>query len=283
MGRNANASDAQFPLRRISPDGTPIAQQLAELASSRDLFALLVRREIQIRYNQTFLGLVWVILQPLVPALIFSVVLGTFAQLPSSGIPYFLFVLSGLVLFGLFAGVVSRAGGSLLSDARLITKVYFPRSILPLATGSAAILDFVVGLALLGVFTLAFGRIPGPEILLLPAIVLLTFVAGMGLGFAIAGLSAYYRDFSYVVPFLLQVLLYSSPVMYSSELVPNQLRLILSLNPLVPLIGAFRWGVLGTPPPSVGELTFGMIGILACALVGLVVFERTSRNLTDVI
>jgi lipopolysaccharide transport system permease protein len=218
-----------------------------------------------------------------IPAIILAIVLGQFARLPSAGVPYVLYALSGLTLFGLFSGVATRAGGSLLSDARLVTKVYFPRSLLPLASGTAAVVDFLVGLLVLVVAIIGFGRLPGAAIVFVPVIVSLTFFAAMAIGLAIAGLSAYYRDFAYVVPFVLQVLLYASPVVYAYELVPAPFRLLFSLNPLVPLIQGFRAAVLGTPPPTLLEAAVGLIVICVMALLGVATFERTSRNLTDVI
>jgi lipopolysaccharide transport system permease protein len=268
---------------RISPEPPPLAERLRELLGSRDLFVLLLGRELRVRYKQTALGVIWVLLQPLVPALIFAGVFGTFARLPSAGAPYLLFALSGLVIFGLFSSAASRASGSFIRDAQLVTKVYFPRAILPLASGSAAIVDFAVGLAVLAVLVVVFGIGLTPAVLAIPLIAASVITLGLAFGLAVSALSAHYRDFALTVPFVLQVTLYASPVVYSSELVPTTLRPIYGLNPLVAPVEAFRWALLGTPPPTLEQIAPALvIGSVAVA-IALLVFARVSRDLSDVI
>ena len=244
---------------------------------------LLISRELKVRYKQTALGAIWVILQPLVPALIFAVVLGSFARLPSGGTPYFLFALSGLVMYGLFSNACSRAAASFLRDGQLITKVYVPRAVLPLAAGTAAAVDFAVGGAVVLVLMVAAGVAPTVVIVAAPLIAAVVLALGLALGLALAALSARYRDFAIAVPFLLQVLLYASPVVYSSELVPESLRAVYGLNPLVELIDAFRSSLLGTSGPTPVDLGLSL-GIAAVAVVCAVfVFSRASRDMTDVL
>jgi len=269
--------------RRISPQPPSLTEQVGELLASRDLFGLLFKRELQVRYKQTALGAIWVAIQPLVPALIFAVVFGTFARLPSSGVAYLLFALSGLVIFGLFSNAVSRAGSSFIRDGQLVTKVYFPRSILPLASGSAATVDFLVGLAVVVALMLALGVLPSGVIIVVPLMATFALAIGLGLGMAIAALSARYRDFALAVPFILQVLLYASPVVYSAELVPESWRAVYSLNPLVAIIEGFRWALLGTPAPSPGEVLTALVTGSLIVAAGILVFSRASRDLTDVI
>ena len=268
---------------RISPEPPPLRQRLRELLGARDLFVILFARELQVRYKQTALGVVWVLLQPLVPAIIFAVVFGAFARLPSAGAPYLLFALSGLVLYGLFSGGVSRAGNSLIRDGGLITKIYFPRAILPLASGSAGIVDFLVGLAVILVLMVALGQALTLAVVVIPLIVALTLALALGLGMAIAALTAHYRDFGHVVPFVLQLLLYGSPVAYSMEILPSSLANVYALNPLVPLIEAFRWSLLGTPAPTAGQILLGSVSGLVAVAAGIVVFTRASRDMADVI
>lgn len=275
----------QGPLvhHRISPEPPPLGEQLRELLGARDLYTILLNRELQVRYKQTALGVVWVLLQPLVPAIIFAVVFGTFARLPSAGAPYLLFALSGLVLYGLFSGAVGRAGNSLIRDGGLITKIYFPRAVLPLASGSAAIVDFLVGLAVILILMGALGQALSVTVLAIPLIVVLTLALALGLGMGVSALSAHYRDFGHAVPFVLQLLLYGSPVAYSMEILPPSLTNWYALNPLVPLIEAFRWSLLGTPAPTAGQILLGSVSGLVMVIAGILIFSRASRDMADVI
>jgi lipopolysaccharide transport system permease protein len=268
---------------RISPAPPSIGEQLRELVAASDLFSLLFSRELKVRYKQTALGAIWVVLQPLVPALIFTFVLGTFARLPSAGTPYLIFALSGLVLFGLFSSAASRAAAAFLRDGALVSKVYVPRAILPLATGSAAIIDFAVGAVLLLAVMLASGVIPSVAIVFAPLAAAGALVLGLAQGLALAALSAHYRDFAIAVPFLLQVIMYASPVVYSAELVPPDLRSIYALNPLAGLVEAFRWSLFGSSPLGIEQIALGLAVGAFATLVAIVVFARGSRDLTDVL
>jgi lipopolysaccharide transport system permease protein len=268
---------------RISPKPPPLTERLRELVGAKDLGLILVRRELQLRYKQTALGIAWIVLQPLGPALIFAVVFGSFARLPSAGAPYLLFALAGLVLYGFFSGIVSRAGSSLIRDGSLISKIYFPRSILPLAAGIAAIVDLTVGLGVIVVFVIALGQPMTLAVLVLPVVVALTLTLALGLGLAVAALSARLRDVAYVVPFLLQLLLYGSPVVYSMEILPQSLANALAINPLVPLIEAFRWSILGTPAPNVTQIAIGTVSGLVMTVAGIGIFSRASRDIADVV
>jgi lipopolysaccharide transport system permease protein len=283
-GAGGRAAGATTPtVHRVSAHPLPLRTRLAELLASRDLFLILLGRELRVRYKQTALGVAWVILQPLVPAIILAVVFGAFAKLPSDGIPYLLFALSGLILYGLFSSTVSRAGGSLVRDGALVTKIYFPRELLPIAAGTAGIVDFLVGLAVLVAATLLMGQPVDVRIVVLPLTALLTLVLALGLGMAVAALGARYRDVMLIVPFVLQLLLYASPVLYSLQILPERLVTVLAINPLVPLIGAFRWSLLGTPPPTPDQIVLGAISGTVMAVAGVAVFSRASRDLADVV
>jgi lipopolysaccharide transport system permease protein len=270
-------------VHRISSRPPSLIDQFREVLGARDLFALLVGRELKIRYKQTALGAVWVILQPLVPAMIFTIVLGTFARLPSTGTPYLSFALAGLVLYGLFSSSASRAASAFVRDEALVTKVYVPRAVLPLAAGAASIVDFAVGAGLLLVLMLATGSLPPVAVVIAPAVAVAALALGLALGLALAGLSARYRDFLIAVPFVLQVLLYASPVIYSTELVPAELRSIYALNPITALIEAFRWALFGTSVLQPPQIVLGIaVGVIA-SVVALAVFKRSTRDLTDVL
>jgi lipopolysaccharide transport system permease protein len=270
-------------IQRISAQPQSLAAQLRELAHARDLFSLLVERDVRTRYRQTILGVVWVVLQPLVPALIFAAVLGVFAHLPSDGEPYVLFALSGLVIYGLFSSSVARASTSFLRDGNLVTKVYFPRAVLPLAAGTGALVDFGVGSVVLLVLMLVLGQAPTIAVLAAPVIAAVTLAFGLMLGLGLAALTAHVRDFAIAVPFVMQMLLYASPIVYATTLVPDSLQTLYALNPMVPLVEAFRWSTLGGAPPSIGHITVGLASGGILVLASLVVFSRASRDLSDVI
>jgi lipopolysaccharide transport system permease protein len=257
--------------------------RLRELLAGRDLFLLLFGRELRVRYRQSALGIAWVVLQPLLPAVIFATVLGTFARLPSAGVSYLLFALAGLVVFGLFSGAASRSAASFVRDSSLLTKVYFPRSILPLAAGSAAVVDFFVALALLLVLSIAGGVQLGAALISIPVIAAAALGLGLAFGLAVAAMSARFRDFLIAMPFALQIALYASPALYSSELVPADFRVAYALNPLVAIVEAFRWAVLGTAPPSVTTIAAGALAGAVLTVMGLAVFDRAARDVSDVI
>ena len=215
--------------------------------------------------------------------LFLAVVFGAFAKLPSSGSPYVLFALSGMVIFGLFSNAVTRAGSAFIRDGQLVAKVYFPRALLPLGSGAASIVDFGVGFAALLAIMLATGYAPPLAIIIAPIVALAALCLGLAVGLAVSALSAHYRDFAIAVPFALQVLLYASPVVYSAELIPAGLQPLYNLNPLVAITEAFRASVLGTEMPSGPDAAIsGAIGLLII-VISVVVFARVSRDLTDII
>ena len=267
---------------RISSEPPPISERIEELLAAWDLGVILCLRELRIRYKQTALGVAWVLLQPLVPALILAAVFGSFARLPSGGAPYLLFALSGLTLYGLVSGVVTRAGTSLVRDGGLISKVYFPRSVLPLASGLAVFVDFSVGLAVVLGLMVALGQALTFNLVILPIVVTLTMVLSLAIGLAVAALTARFRDVGHAVPFAMQLLLYGSPVVYSMEVLPSSLVDWFALNPFVPLIESFRWSLLGTPAPTLARILIGLVTGIVITGSGIYVFSRASRNLADV-
>jgi lipopolysaccharide transport system permease protein len=258
------------------------AVEWLELWRYRDLFRILAERDIRLRYRQTALGVVWVVLQPLASALIFAAIFGLFAKLPSDGVPYLLFVFAAMLPWNLFAGGVQRAGNSLITDARLITKIYFPRAIIPVASVAAVLLDFAVAaVVMLALMFLQATPVTWP-ILALPALIAMTLAITLGMSLFFSALNVYYRDFSYALPFILQAWMYASPVVYSSSLVPERWRLLYGLNPLVGVIDGFRWAFLGAPYPTVSLIESGVVGCLML-IVGAAVFKRVERSFADVI
>jgi len=270
------------PLPRLVIEPAGGGVDWRELWRFRDLLRILAERDIRLRYRQTALGVVWVILQPLIASLIFAAIFGLFAKLPSDGAPYLLFVFAAMLPWNLFSAGVQRAGNSLIANAGLITKIYLPREIIPIASVSAVILDFgVASLVLLGLMVVS-GVAFSWTILALPALVLLALTITVGTSLFFSALSVYYRDFSYALPFLLQVWMYASPVVYGASLVPDQWQLLYGLNPMVGVIDGFRWALLGGPMPLVAMGESVVVATLVL-LAGATVFKRVERSFADVI
>lgn len=244
---------------------------------------ILAGRDIKLRYKQTVLGVVWVVLQPLVAALIFSVMFGRFARLPSDGHPYLLFVFAGVVIWNYFAAVLQRGGNSLLTDSRLITKVYFPRLIVPLASTFSAMIDLAVSLTVLGVLMMIYEVMPTWRLLTLPLFIGLAALTATGVSLWLTALNVRYRDFVHAMPFMLQVWMFASPVAYATSIVPEQWRLLYGLNPAVAFIEGLRWAIFGT-----GSITSQTVGIaVATATVvfvsGAFFFRRVERGFADTV
>lgn len=218
---------------------------LAELWRFRELVYFLVWRDIKVRYKQTVIGIGWTLLQPLAMMVVFTLFLGRLAEIPSEGIPYSLFAYVALMPWLLFSRTISESAASLVTDQRLITRVYFPRILVPLATILASAFDFVLSLGLLFVLMFFYGFAPSLTVVWLPVFVLLMLVTAAGVGFWLSALNAEYRDVMYILPFLSQFWLFLTPVVYPSSLVPSQWRIIYGLNPMVGVIEGFRWALLG--------------------------------------
>jgi lipopolysaccharide transport system permease protein len=256
---------------------------LAELWAYRDLLVILTERNLKLRYKQTALGVIWVILQPLIAALIFAVIFGVFAQLPTDGSPYLLFAFAGTIAWNLVSNAVNRAGNSLVGDSNLISKVFFPRMIIPMSAIAAVVVDFLIGLAVMGVLLLLYQQPLTPALLALPLFILLALVLSLGMSLLISALNVYYRDFMYILPFALQVWMYASPVAYSASIVPEALQPIYALNPMVGVILGFRWALLGEIAFPALALLFSVVGSVALLVIGALVFQRVQQSFADVI
>ncbi len=212
----------------------------------RELFQVLAWRDIAVRYKQTVIGVAWAIVRPLITMVIFTVIFGVVAKLPSEGkAPYALMVFAGMLPWSFFSTALAEASNSLVANSNLISKVYFPRLIVPVATVVVAFVDFLISFAMLVVIMIWYQYVPGWQILLLPVFVALAFLASLGPGLWITALNVKYRDFRYIIPFIVQFGLYVSPVGFSSAVIPEQWRLLYSLNPIVGVIDGFRWCILG--------------------------------------
>lgn len=267
----------------IRPQRQRFWESVQELWEYRDLLWLLTVRQVSVRYKQTVIGVAWVLLQLLVAMTIFTVIFGYFAKLSSNGLPYPVFAYSALVMWNLFSEGLSRAGTSLIADEKLITKVYFPRLIIPLSAVGSAWIDFAVSLFVLFPLTFWFGLRPTTSLLLLPVAMVLTMVLAAGVGMMLAALNVRYRDFQYTIPFLLQVWLYASPVVYSTQIVPESVRSLYYLNPMVGLIELSRYAVTGQ-----GTFEWQGLGISAAAAIALfalgsTVFRWVERSFADFI
>jgi lipopolysaccharide transport system permease protein len=251
----------------------------------RELFMVLARRDLAVRYKQTVIGVAWAVIRPLLAVVVFTIVFGRIAKLPSDGTaPYALMVFAGMLPWTLFATGLSDASNSLISNANLVSKVYFPRLIVPTATIVVALVDFLISFSILLAMMAWYQFAPGWQIVFLPLFVAAAFAASLGPALWITSLNVKYRDFRYVVPFLVQFGLYVSPVGFSSSVIPEEWRLVYSLNPMVGVIDGFRWCLLG------GESELYVPGLLVGLTVtglmlwlGITRFRRTEKSFADLI
>ena len=251
----------------------------------RELFFILAWRDVSVRYKQTIVGIAWAIIRPFLTMVVFTVIFGRVAGLPSDGnAPYALMVYAGMLPWTLFSGALSEASNSLIGNANLISKVYFPRLIIPVATVVTALVDFLISLAILVGLMLYYRYAPGWQILWLPVLVLLALLASLGPGLWITALNVKYRDFRYVIPFIVQFGLYISPVGFSSSVVPEQWRFVYGLNPMVGVIDGFRWCILGGDSPIYWPSFALSLVIVAFFLwLGITQFRRTEKTFADLI
>ncbi len=250
----------------------------------RELFYFLAWRDLLVRYKQTVIGVVWAVLRPLLTMLALTLVFGKLAKLPSDGVPYPILVFAALLPWQFFAASFAESGNSLINNANMISKVYFPRLTIPASTIVVSFVDFLISLGLLALLMLWYGFEPGPRILLLPLFTLLAIAASLGGGLWIAALNVKYRDFRYIIPFVVQFGLYVSPVGFSSNVVPENWRLVYSLNPMVGVIDGFRWAILGGKSQLYLPGFLLSVGIVSVILAtGVVYFRKTEKQFADVI
>ncbi len=254
---------------------------LRELWSYRDVLFMLAVRDIKLRYKQTALGVVWVILQPLLAGLIFAVIFGRFIKLSSEGYPYLLFVFPALIGWQMFAGILQRAGGSLVHEARLVSKVYFPRVLVPLASALAVLVDLAVSLALMLGLLAWYHMWPGWSLAWLPAVLVLALALAVGISLWLAALNVRYRDFLHATPFLVQVWMYATPVVYASAAVPARWRGWFSLNPMVGVVEGYRQAWLGLRPADLTALALSAAWAAVLLVGGWIYFRRVERDLAD--
>jgi lipopolysaccharide transport system permease protein len=256
-------------------------QYWRDLWRYRELFAFLAWRDLLIRYKQTIVGVMWALIRPVLTMLILTVVFGKLGKMPSGGVPYPILVLCGMLPWQFFSTALFECGNSLVSNSNLISKVYFPRLVVPISSVISSFVDFLISGAFLMVLMVWYWFMPSTNIWFLPFFVLLAFAASLGAGLWIAALMVKYRDFKFIVPFVVQFGLYVSPVGFVSSVVPAKYRLIYSLNPMVAVIDGFRWSILGREQFYWPGFVVSLIPIVALMLSGIWYFRKTERTFAD--
>ncbi len=267
----------------IRPSRGWVPLRLGDLWEYRELLYFLVWRDIKVRYRQTVVGAAWAILQPFLTMVVFSVVFGRLARVPSDGLPYPVFAYCALLPWQFFAHAVSSSGNSLITSERLLTKIYFPRLVIPLAAVLAGLLDFAIAfLVLLGMMTY-YGIAPPAAAVTLPVFVLVAVATAIGAGVWLSALNVQYRDVRYTIPFLTQFWLFATPVAYPASLVPERWRPLLGLNPMAGVVEGFRWALLGTAQAPGSLLAVSLAVVLVLLVSGLYYFRRMERTFADVV
>ena len=267
----------------IKPSRRFVPLSLRDVWEYRELLVFLVWRDIKVRYKQTALGAGWAVIQPFMMMVVFSIFLGHLAKVPSDGVPYPLFVFAGLVPWTFFAQALGGASNSLVGNANLISKVYFPRLIMPFSTAASFLVDLVIALGLLGAIMAWYGRAPTVQILLLPVLVLLALVAALAVGIWLSALNVRYRDVRYAVPFLVQLWMFATPVAYAASLVPDRWRWVYAINPMTGVVEGFRWALIDTGSAPGLVLVVSAAATVALLVSGLFYFRRVERTFADVI
>ena len=277
-------SSTPAPERLVIEAGRAERRYWADLWRYRELFYFLAWRDILVRYKQTAIGVAWALIRPLLTMIVFTVVFGRIAKLPDGGIPYVLLVCAAILPWQFFSNALSESSASLVSNANLISKVYFPRLIIPATSIVTSLVDFAISFVILVALMLWYGVLPDWRLLTLPFFILIALAAALGFGLWLTALNVKYRDFRYVIPFVVTFGLYISPVGFSSDIVPGQWRLLYSINPMVGVIDGFRWAVLG------GKFALYWPGFLLSLFMvvlalwtGVTYFRKMERSFADII
>jgi len=276
-------SASSEPVLVIQPSRVWFRLDLAALWQYRELLYFLVWRDLKVRYKQTAIGATWAILQPLMTMVIFTVIFGHFAKIPSDGLPYPIFAYTALLPWTYFASALSRSSSSVVAEAHLISKVYFPRAVLPLAGTVSGIIDFAVAFPLLLGMMIWYGIMPAWGLLALPLFLLLALATALAVGLWCSALNVRYRDVGYTIPFLTQCWMYASPVAYPVSLVPENWRFFYSLNPMAGVVEGFRWALLGKQGPDFVVMAVSTVVVALLLVGGLVFFKHMERTFVDVV
>jgi lipopolysaccharide transport system permease protein len=277
----------QEPVVVIQPTRGWASLQLRAVWEYRELLYFLVWRDVRVRYKQTALGVLWIILQPVVSMVVFSLLFGGLLKVPSGDAPYPIFAYAALLPWNYFAGSLTRSSNSLVGSANLITKVYFPRLIIPISGVLSGLIDFGVAFLVLIGLMAYYGIVPTLAVVLLPVFLLGAALTALGFGLWLAALNVRYRDIGYLVPFLVQVWMYVTPVIYGSTLIPERFRYLLGLNPMTVVVEGFRWALLGKAAPMsqtpIGILGLSLVVMGTVLISGLIFFRHTERTLADIV
>jgi lipopolysaccharide transport system permease protein len=274
---------AERPVLRITPPGGWFDLDLREVWAFRELVYFFVWRDLKVRYKQTAIGAAWAVLQPFMTMVVFSLIFGVLAKIPSHGLPYPVFYYSALLPWTYFAGALQNATNTVVDQQRVITKVYFPRLVLPIAAVISGLVDFALGFVVFLGMQLYYHIFPGRAILILPFLLLLAVLTALAVGLWLSALNAIYRDVRYVVPFLVQLWLFASPVVYPASLVPERWRILYGLNPMAGVIEGFRWALTGQGDSPGLILAASAAAVLVILLGGLVYFQRMEATIADVV
>jgi lipopolysaccharide transport system permease protein len=274
---------AELPVTVIEPSKGWVAIRLGALWRARELLYFLIWRDVKVRYKQTLLGAAWAILQPLLTMVVFSIFFGKLARMPSDGVPYPLFAYVALVPWTFFANGLTLSSNSLVANQTLLRKVYFPRLVIPVAAVAAGLIDFGIAFVVLLGLAVRYSVPFTAHMLWLPALVLLALVTALGVGLWFAALNVLYRDIQYVVPFLVQVWLYATPIVYPSSLVPERWRTLYAINPMVGVVEGFRWALIGTGTAPGPMILVSGIAALVTLIGGMFFFRRMEKSFSDVV
>lgn len=282
MTETRTAENTPLPTLIIRPPRKWVPVDIKELWAYRELITAFTLRDVKLRYKQTGLGIAWAVLQPLLTMVIFTVFFGGLAKIPSDGVPYPLFVLAALLPWTLFAEGLTRSTTSMVTNSNIMTKVYFPRLIMPLSSIISPLVDFAVSFIILIAMMVYYGFLPTVNIVFLPVFLLLALATALGVGLWLSALNVKYRDFQYTVPFMIQIWMFASPVVYAASLVPESMRVWYGLNPMAGVIEGFRWALLGTGAPSAMVLvSVGMVIVILIS--GMFYFRRMEQYYADIV
>ena len=274
---------APLPHVRIRPSRGWTALHLRDVWEYRELLYFLVWRDVKVRYKQTALGIVWVALQPLATTIVFTLIFGNLAKMPSDNLPYAVFALAGLLPWNYFAGAVGRGGTSLVGSANLISKVYFPRLIIPISGVLGGLVDFAIVFLLLVGLLFFYGYAPTWSWLLLPFFLLLAIATALGVSLWLSAMNVQYRDVGYLIPFFIQLWFFATPVVYPSSLIPPPWNVVYALNPMAGVVEGFRWALFGKGAAPGPILIISVAAVIVVLISGLYGFKRMERTFADVV
>jgi lipopolysaccharide transport system permease protein len=273
----------EVPVTVIEPSKGWVSLRLGALWRFRELLYFLIWRDVKVRYKQTLLGAAWAILQPLATMMVFSIFFGKLARMPSDGVPYPLFAYVALVPWTFFANGLTLSSNSLVANQTLLRKVFFPRLVIPVSAVASGLLDFAIAFVVLLGLAAKYGVTPTAHMVWIPLLVLLALVTALGVGLWFAALNVLYRDIQYVVPFLVQVWLYATPIVYPSSLVPERWRTLYAINPMVGVVEGFRWALLGTGTAPGPMMVVSSAAAVAILIAGLFFFRRMEKSFSDMV